>query len=223
MRREASNFWMARRQSVKATYPEARRRSRFHSHPRIPYADCARYLGDSVNPPSTSNPVTVTVNAVKQITNTNLTASSASIQSGQSLTLTASVTPSGATGTVTFTDGSTPLGQAQLNNGIATLTTSSLSTVGSHSLTASYPGDTNFNGSSGSTTVSVTTAGNLTTTTTLSVDPLTANAGQAVIMGAGVTGPSGAGTVTGSVTFTDNGISTGYGSAHWRLCELSDH
>jgi hypothetical protein len=47
------------------------------------------------------------------------------------------------TGTVTFLDGSTPLGQGTLTAGVATLTTSSL-TDGNHALSALYNGDTNF-------------------------------------------------------------------------------
>jgi hypothetical protein len=46
-------------------------------------------------------------------------------------------------GTVSFLDGTTPLGQGALSEGVATLATSSLSD-GSHSITAVYSGDTNF-------------------------------------------------------------------------------
>jgi hypothetical protein len=46
-------------------------------------------------------------------------------------------------GTVSFLDGTTPLGQGALSAGVATLATSSLSD-GSHSITAVYSGDTNF-------------------------------------------------------------------------------
>src|SRR5205823_5703853 len=67
---------------------------------------------------------------------------------GQSVTFTATVTaaaPGAATpsGTVTFLDGSTPLGSGTLNgSGQATLTTAGLS-AGTHTITASYGGDTN--------------------------------------------------------------------------------
>jgi hypothetical protein len=47
------------------------------------------------------------------------------------------------TGTVSFLDGTAPLGQAELSAGVATLTTSSL-TDGAHSITAVYNGDTSF-------------------------------------------------------------------------------
>jgi hypothetical protein len=59
---------------------------------------------------------------------------------GQTLTLTAAVGPSGTTGTVEFFDGSTSLGTAPVVSGSASLQTSTL-TVGTHSLTAAYSGD----------------------------------------------------------------------------------
>jgi|SRR5215469_1913682 len=67
-----------------------------------------------------------------------------------SVTFAVSVTPSAGsgtpTGTVTIMDGSTTLTTQSLTNGQATFTTSSLS-VGSHSITATYSGDANFEGS----------------------------------------------------------------------------
>lgn len=48
------------------------------------------------------------------------------------------------TGTVEITDGGTSLGMATLVNGSATITTTQLSTMGTHSLVASYSGDANY-------------------------------------------------------------------------------
>ncbi len=48
--------------------------------------------------------------------------------------------PAGVTGTVTFYDGTTALGTGGISNGVAALTTSSL-TAGTHSITAQYAGD----------------------------------------------------------------------------------
>ena len=69
--------------------------------------------------------------------------------SGHSVTFTATVTGTGATGTVTFKDGETLLGSGTLSNGTATYATSTLS-VGDHSITAVYDGDANFAGSTSS-------------------------------------------------------------------------
>jgi len=60
------------------------------------------------------------------------------------VTFTVPVSPSVATGTVTFKDGTTTLGTASVIAGIATYATASLSS-GSHSITAVYSGDANYN------------------------------------------------------------------------------
>ena len=78
-----------------------------------------------------------------------LTSSSNPSTYGSSVTFTATITPSAATGTVTFKDGSTTLGTGAISSGTATYGTSALS-VGSHSITAVYGGDSNYNGSTSS-------------------------------------------------------------------------
>lgn len=87
---------------------------------------------------------------------TALAASASQIVLGQSVTLTATVTPSTAVGTVSFyNNGSaTALGTATLSSGVAAFSTSSL-TVGANSITATYNGDAN-NGTSTSNSVTVT-------------------------------------------------------------------
>jgi hypothetical protein len=73
---------------------------------------------------------------------------------GMSTTLTATITPSTATGTVTFTDGSSLLGAAPVTVGSAALTTSALG-ANQNILTASYGGDPLTLPSSAVTTVTV--------------------------------------------------------------------
>ena len=115
------------------------------------------------------------------------------------------------TGTVTFYDGSTSLGQAPLSTtgGVATATysTSSL-TVGSHTITASYAGDGSFLTSSGSLTQTVSNTRTISTTTTLTSSANSSASGQPVTFLATVT-PSGAGTPTGTVTFYDGATNLG--------------
>jgi hypothetical protein len=87
-----------------------------------------------------------------------LSTSSTSIESGEALTLIATVSPSQASGTVTFIDDTTTLGTATLDSGTASLTTSALAT-GTHSLSASYAGDSDYETSlSDTTTVTVTSS-----------------------------------------------------------------
>ncbi len=173
------------------------------------HALTAVYLGDTNFNSSTSNTVSETVNPPgKTNTTTSLSTSANPIATGQPLTLTASVTPAGATGQVQFSDGGSPIATVTLANGGASFTTSSLA-AGNHSLSASYLGDANFNPSTSQTiNEAVNPPTNQPTTTSLSVAPNPANLGQAVVMTATVA-PS---TATGTVTFTDNGSALGTGT-----------
>src|SRR5262249_53214913 len=69
------------------------------------------------------------------------------ITAGTPVVFIASVTPANVTGTVVFFDGTTAMsGPVAVDQGIATFVTSSLS-VGTHSISAQYGGDANFNAS----------------------------------------------------------------------------
>jgi hypothetical protein len=146
----------------------------------------ASYSGDSKNAGSVSAAVSVNVTTAPTTvaTTTALTASATQLTAGQSVTFTATVTPQSAssvpTGTVTFLDGSTSLGTGPLNaSGVATFNTSTLA-AGSHSITASYGGDTN-NAASTSAAVAVAVAASGAGTYTMAVSSSTLNltAGQA--------------------------------------------
>ncbi len=85
---------------------------------------------------------------------TALSASATSVAENVSVTLTATVSPSAATGTVTFYNGTTALGTAAVSSGSATLATS-FSTTGTQTVTAVYGGSTTYAAST-SAAVSVT-------------------------------------------------------------------
>jgi hypothetical protein len=109
----------------------------------------AVYSGDASFQGSTSAPLSQTVNQAATGAALALTAGSNPSPFGQSLTFTATISPQFggiATGTVTFKEGSTPLGTGTLSSNTATFNTSSLA-VGTHSLVASYAGDGNFTAS----------------------------------------------------------------------------
>ena len=74
---------------------------------------------------------------------TTLTASSTAAVQPASITLSAVVSPSAATGSVTFYNGSTALGSATLTSGVARLTTT-FSTAGTQVLTATYLGSSAY-------------------------------------------------------------------------------
>ena len=127
---------------------------------------------------------------------------------GTAVTYTATVTGGGATptGSVTFKDGGTAIsscgtsGTVTLSGGVATCTVT-YTTAGSHSITAPYSGDANYNAAAGNTVSQTVNLRSATDTLTTSKNPVMT--GSQVTYTATVTG-SGP-TPTGSVTFSDGG------------------
>ncbi|WP_435747079.1 Ig-like domain-containing protein [Nocardioides sp. SYSU DS0663] len=173
----------------------------------------ARYLsGDPSFITSTADPVTHQVD--RAATELDLESSAPRSVFGQPVTFTATVAVvapgAGApSGTVTFTDGSTVLGTAEISSATdfrATLTTDDLR-VAQHAIVATYDGDENFLGSSRSITQRVDRA-QTSTVVTSSANP--AQSGQGVTFEAEVTPVApGAGAPSGTVTFTVNGAPLG--------------
>jgi hypothetical protein len=147
----------------------------------------------------------------KASTATSLGVSNAVPAVGQSVTYTATVTPSPSgsvqpSGSVEFLDGGSAISTCSsqaLSGGTATCTVSYAST-GSHSITATYLGDPNFTGSTSSgKTVVVSKAS---TATSLGVSSALPVVGQSVTYTATVTpSPSGSVQPSGSVEFLDAG------------------
>jgi hypothetical protein len=163
----------------------------------------AVYSGDAGYSSSGSSALGQTVNQV--ITTTTMTSSANPSAPGQSVTLTATVSPAVATGTVRFTDGSATLGTGTLTNGVATFTTSALA-PGAHSLTAVYAGDANDAVSTSPTLTQNVSLIPVTTTLTSSANP--SSFGQTVTFTATVS-PSAS---TGTITFKDGAITLGTGT-----------
>jgi uncharacterized repeat protein (TIGR03803 family) len=126
-----------------------------------------------------------------------------------SLSFTATVTPASGSGTPTgsvqFQDGSTVLGSSSLSSGVATFTTAGLS-VGQHSISAVYSGDSNFNSSTGSLSQSIIQV-STSTAVTSNLNP--AVYGQLVTFVATATTSTGGGTPTGSMVFKDGATTLG--------------
>jgi hypothetical protein len=142
-------------------------------------------------------------------TGTSLAVSPASpVTQGSPVTLTATVTPASATGTVQFKDGAGNLGSpVAVSGGTAALTTSALP-AGARSLTAVFTGSSaNISGStSAAVTYQVNAPVATPTTTALSVNPSgTATQYSTVTLSATVS-PAGA---AGTVQFTDGGANLG--------------
>jgi hypothetical protein len=178
----------------------------------------ATYNGSVSFAASTSAVLTQTVNLPASATY--LTPVANPVVYGQALTLVASVQPprSGtATGTVTFFDGATSLGMANVSNNTAQLSVSTLS-LGSHSLTAQYSGNPNY---AGSTSAPVTeTVNPSVTTTTVSPNINPSNLGQSIVITAVVV-PSAGGTTTGTVTFLDGTTSLGTATVSGNIAQFS--
>lgn len=139
-------------------------------------------------------------------TTTTLSASPNPAISGQTVTLTATVTASSGTptGAVAFFNGTTSLGAGTLANGVATLALATLPT-GADSLTANYPGTAGFQTSTSAAFAEVINAAPVATTTALTASPTTADIGQSVTLTATVKKTSGSGTPTGKLSFTVEG------------------
>jgi len=134
--------------------------------PRLDRRVAMRLLGYSALATMTGCGTSTGSSSGTTATTTSLTASSSSVEQSVKITLTATVSPSAATGTVTFYDGTTSLGSGTLSSGTATLSVS-FSTTGTHSLTAVYGGNSTY-ATSTSSAVSIT----VTTTTSSCTETL---------------------------------------------------
>ena len=131
---------------------------------------------------------------------------------GQAVLLNATVTPQATgvpTGTVLFYDGTTPLGTSSLNaSGIATLQVS-FNTLGAHSLTATYSGDTSFAPETSNPYIETIVSNP--TAITVAAAPNPAVAFSPVVFTATVTAPGGA-QAAGTANFYANGTLLGTGT-----------
>ncbi|MFN8040949.1 MAG: Ig-like domain-containing protein [Acidimicrobiales bacterium] len=178
-----------------------------------PHGIVATYAGDGTVGAGASSPLAHTVG--QAATSTAVVSSGSPSVVGESVTFTATVSVSapGAgtpTGSVTFTDGATTIGSGSLDGtGKASVSTSALA-VGPHTVTATYAGDPSFGGSSSTVGQSV---GQAATSTAVVSSGSPSVVGQSVTFTATVSvSAPGAGTPTGSVTFTDGATTIGSGS-----------
>jgi hypothetical protein len=177
------------------------------------HAIAANYSGDT-NFNASSGVLNSNQVVNKASTTTTVTSSANPSGVGQPVTFTATVSVnspgSGSpTGTVTFLDGGTSIGTGTVSGGIASFTTSAL-TIGPHTITASYPGDSNFSASAGPLTGNPQVVGKSATATVVTSSANPSASGQAVTFTATVSGAGG--TPTGTVTFLDGGTSIGTGT-----------
>jgi subtilase family serine protease len=146
----------------------------------------AVYAGDANYAPSTSD--TVSVTSSKGATVTALTATPATLTAGTPETFTATISAASApagtsntfTGTMTFFDGASQIGTADVSGTTAALSNVTLSTTTTHSITAVYSGDGSWGGSTSN--IVTLKAVLIPVTITLAVTPTTAGPGQVVTL-----------------------------------------
>jgi hypothetical protein len=168
------------------------------------------YLGDSNYAQVTAGPVNQVVTAVSTVAT--LAAGPNPANFGTTVTISETIpvtngTP--ATGTVTFFSNGTQIGTGTLVNGVATITSSTLP-VGTDAITATYPGDTNYSKVSSGPVNEIINKANGADVLTVNPDP--AQFGSVVTMVDTIPTVGGV-TPTGTVSFYNNGVLIGTGTA----------
>jgi sugar lactone lactonase YvrE len=178
-----------------------------------PHTIVATYSGDTDNSGSASSGLVETIQQIPTTTtlvsDLNPASAGATIHLSATVAISAGASPDGAiAGVVTFSEGSAILGTAQVNaSGIASIAISTL-TVGPHTISASYPGNTNYAASISSTLVQSITF--TATTTMLTAGGTSSLEGKPVTLTVTVTSPTG--TPTGNVIFRDGAANIGQGT-----------
>ena len=178
------------------------------------HAISAYWPGDTTYPAVTLNGTHIVTGLISSVT---LTSSNNPSVAGSSVTLVATVNAVGPvnsppTGAIVFKDGASMLATLPLtavtgSSASASFTTNVLA-IGSHGITATYAGDAQFSGSTGTLTQLVNGIGN---TVSAVASPNPAITGQSVLLKVTIapasSGP--AGPPSGTVTFSDGGLSLG--------------
>jgi hypothetical protein len=176
----------------------------------------AHYSGDAFFSASTSVAMSIGVYSDQMASSSvTLQASTATPQYLTNVTLTAAVSPSLATGTVTFYNGTTNIGSAAVNGGTSSLTTS-FAAGGTVTLHAVYSGDYNYL-SSTSNSLTMNVSGPLVTTTTMKASTSATAIGDSVTLTANLT----LATVTGTVTFYNGSTSIGTANVNAGVATLN--
>ena len=156
----------------------------------------AVYSGDYNYLSSTSNSLAMNISG-PLVTMTTLQASASSVAIGDSVTLTANLAPATVTGTVTFYNGSTAIGTANVSLGVATLNTA-FATSGAIAVKAIFAANASWAAST-SNQISLFVTGNTPDTVALQVNPSSLVIGYSASLTANIS-PAEA---TGTVVFFD--------------------
>jgi hypothetical protein len=181
------------------------------------HAITTKYAGDTNYTGSTSSPILEQVNTAADVVNLSTTPT----VYGQAATFTVTVQsvnfPGTPTGTVTFSDGSTILGSGLLSNGSTQFTISTLA-VGTHQISASYSGNSNFQAGTSAQVPTNVFKANTTAVVASAQNPSSYN--QPISLTATVQ-PAFGGAATGTVTFFDGSVTLGTGTLTNNIAVLS--
>jgi hypothetical protein len=162
----------------------------------------ASYVGDSNYIPIVSAPVSQVVNKATTSTAVSSLPNPGIAGGTEAITATVTVTQGVSTpaGSVAFTDGGASLGSAVLNSGTGKATINPMLALGSHSIVATYSGDTN---DSGSASASLPLTVNQANTTTVLASSGSPSLVLAPVTFSATVASIGGGVPSGNVTFTD--------------------
>jgi hypothetical protein len=177
------------------------------THPLV-----AVYSGSSILVGGSSASLSQIVNAATATVS--LTGSGTPTVFGQAVGLTIIVTASGGgavpTGSINLLDGSSIILSGALDGGGKFVTSTSSLSLGSHTLTAQYSGDSNYGAATSSPLVQTVNKSNAAVILASSTNPSVF--GQALVFTASVAASGGTGIPTGTVTLSDSGVSVGFAS-----------
>ena len=165
----------------------------------------ATYGGDTNDVGSASSPLAQVVNIAS--TSLGLNASTNPVIAGVSVSFSASLSTTGGqpTGSILFKDGATTIGTVGISGTAQAVFATSTLSVGSHSITAYYPGDANNAAATSAVVVEVVQQASTATTLVTSQNPIAL--GQAIGLTATVTSPGAV--ASGNVVFQDGGAVLG--------------
>jgi len=169
---------------------------------------------------------TATANAtVATATSTLLGVSPNPPVSGSTTTLTATITYTptngvGPSGTVNFFEDGTQIGSGTVTAGVATFSSTTLSSATAHSFDAVYLGDSNYLTSTSPAVASAAT-GSVATTTALNVSPNPPVSGSTTTLTATISQTGSSSSPTGTVTFYEDSVSIGTGTVSGGVATLT--
>ena len=174
----------------------------------------------------TSGTATANANTAATATTTTLTVSPNPPVSGSTTTLTATITYTltngvAPTGTMNFFEDGTQIGSGTVSAGVASFSSTTLSSTAAHSFDAVYVGDSNYLTSTSAAVATAATTATVATTTTLTVSPNPPVSGSTTTLTATIAQTGSTSSPSGAVTFYEDSVSIGTGTVSGGIATLT--